>query len=130
MNYFNRLKKVNGKLVHVKDVNKKIYQSFIDSLPEGAIVEFFIELQSENGNLAQLAKIHAMIRALSNHSGLTFEEMKLLVKNQAGMCYTSLDSNGKETFVCKSFKECSSADLNLAIQAAQEIGQKINFLVS
>lgn len=130
MNYFNRLKKVNGKLVHIKDVNKKIYQSFIDGLPEGAIVEFYIELQSENGNLAQLAKVHAMIRSLSNHSGLTFEEMKLVVKNQAGMCYTSLDSNGKETLICKSFKECSSQELNLAIQAAQEIGQKIGFLVN
>jgi|LauGreDrversion4_2_1035121.scaffolds.fasta_scaffold45905_7 hypothetical protein len=129
LNYFGKLKKENGKLVHVKDADRKTYEAFINMIPEGTVVEFFAEVQNDNGSLAQLAKIHAMTRALANHTGHTFEEMKLLIKNEAGMCYTGFNPDGSETVICKSFGDCSSEELSLVIKTAELLGQRVNFLV-
>ena len=45
LNYFGKLKKENGKLVHVKDADRKTYEAFINMIPEGTVVEFFAEVQ-------------------------------------------------------------------------------------
>ena len=63
-----------------------------------------------------------MIKELANHTGYTFDEMKLYVKKEAGMCYTS-----SNTLICKSFGECSKDDLSLVIQTIQEIALKVNY---
>lgn len=122
--YFNKLIKKNGKLEHFIPSNKKLYDNYINSLPEGTTLEFFIDIQENNGTLAQLAKIHAMIKELANHTGYTFEEMKLYVKKEAGMCYTS-----SNTLICKSFGESSKEDLSLVIQSIQEIALKVNYQI-
>lgn len=120
--YFGKLKKENGKLTHIKQSDKKLYDEFIKAIPEGAVVEFYSEVQSSDGSLAQLAKIHAMIRQLADHTGYSISEMKMLAKERAGMCYTS--SNG--VFVCKSFAESSKEELNSVILCLQIIGQEVN----
>lgn len=122
--FFSKLIKKDGKLVHVNDLNKKLYDAYVNGLPEGAIVEYYVDVQSDSGSLAQLAKIHAMIRSLANHTGYTFEEMKMYTKEEAGMCYTS-----SEKFICKSFSDCSKEELSLVITTLQEIGNKVNFQV-
>ena len=58
--------------------------------------------------------------------GETVENMKLLVKDRAGLCIAR-EVSGKEYFLAKSFGECSKDELSLAIQAAIEIGEEINF---
>ena len=52
--------------------------------------------------------------------------MKLLVKDRAGLCIAR-EVAGKEYFLAKSFGDCSRDDLSLAIQAAIEIGEEVNF---
>lgn len=126
-NFFGRLKKENGKLIFISPTDKKQYQQFIDSVPEGETVEFYSEIVTGNGNLAQLAKIHKMIRLLCHHTGHTFREMKLVVKDRAGMCYTGYKADGTEELICKSFGDSSSDELNLVIKAIQEIGQDVNY---
>jgi hypothetical protein len=54
--------------------------------------------------------------------------MKILVKDKAGLCIAR-EVAGKEYFLAKSFGECSKEELSLAIQAAMEIGEQVNFLV-
>jgi len=106
----------------------KQYEHFVSHLQEGDIVEFFYEKQHDDGTLPQLAKLHVMIKQLAVHVGETFENMKILVKDKAGLCLAR-EISGKEYFLPKSFAECSKEELSLAIQAAIEIGEQINFPV-
>ena len=119
--FTSKLIKESGKLVYLDDKSKLNYKLFLDKLPEGQEIEIFIGLATSNKSVAQLAKVHACIRELAKESGYTFEEMKTLVKEQSGLCY----STGEET-VCKSFADCSKDEIMLTIQACIEIGRIYN----
>ena len=123
-----KYKKERGLLKPLTISGIKQYEEFVSHIPDGAIVEFFYELQHDDGTLPQLAKLHVMIKQLATHIGETAENMKLLVKDRAGLCIAR-EVSGKEYFLAKSFGECSKEELSLAIQAAIEIGQEVNFLV-
>lgn len=116
-----KLTKKNGNLVHINESTKISYQLFLDKLQEGQEVEVFMGLTSDNGSLAQLAKVHACIRELAKECGYTFDEMKFIVKQHSGLCY---DGGGAE--YCKSFKECSKDELAMAIESAIELGRDLN----
>jgi hypothetical protein len=124
--FYGKLIKKDGKLTHYKNAEKKLYEDFVKEIPEGGIIDFYSEVQTNDGNLAQMAKIHAIIRDLANHTGYTFDEMKLYTKEEAGMCYTSPDDS---KLICKSFGDCSKEELNMVIQTLQMIGLKVNFPV-
>ena len=113
-----KLVKRDGQLVYPDDKSKLNYQIFLDKLPEGQQVEVFMGITSDDGSVAQLAKVHACIRVLAKESGYTFDEMKTIIKQQAGLCY---DADGAE--YCKSFADCSKTELVLAIEACIEIGK-------
>lgn len=116
-----KLTKKNGNLVHINESTKISYQLFLDKLQDGQEVEVFMGLTSDNGSLAQLAKVHACIRELAKECGYTFDEMKFLVKKHSGLCY---DGGGAE--YCKSFKDCSKEELAMAIESAIELGRDLN----
>jgi S-adenosylmethionine:tRNA-ribosyltransferase-isomerase (queuine synthetase) len=116
-----KLTKKNGNLVHINESTKISYQLFLDKLQDGQEVEVFMGLTSDNGSLAQLAKVHACIRELAKECGYTFDEMKFIVKKHSGLCY---DGGGAE--YCKSFKECSKEELAMAIESAIELGRDLN----
>lgn len=131
MNSFNftgKFTKRNNRLEFINVSNSKQFELFVSKIPEGSIVEFFYELQHDDGTLPQLAKLHVMIRELATHIGETVENMKLLVKDKAGLCIAR-EVSGKEYFLAKSFADCSRDELSLAIQAAIEIGEQINYPV-
>lgn len=124
-----KYKKERGLLKPVTLGEAKQYEKFVSQLQDGAIVEFFYELQHDDGTLPQLAKLHVMIKQLATHIGETAENMKLLIKDRAGLCIAR-EVAGKEYFLAKSFGECSKEELSLAIQAAIEIGESIDFPLS
>lgn len=111
----------NGKISYPIKVNESRINNFLANAPEGARVEMFISISDEKGSNAQLARIHAMCREIANELGYTFQEVKLQVKRQAGLCFTKNNSE-----YCKSFAQCDRAELNLAIQACIEIGDFSN----
>jgi hypothetical protein len=117
--------KRNGRLEFPSLAISKQHEQFVSDIPDGTIVEFFFEVHHDDGTLPQLAKLHAMIRELSLHVGEPFSDMKLLVKDKAGLCL-SREVSGKEYFLAKSFGECSREELSLAIQAAIDIGISVN----
>ena len=123
-----KYRKERGLLKPITLAAIKQHEKFVSDIPEGSIVEFFYEVQHDDGTLPQLAKLHAMIKQLATHIGETVENMKLLVKDRAGLCIAR-EVSGKEYFLAKSFAECSKEELSLAIQAAQEIGEEVNFLL-
>ncbi len=103
----------------------KQFEAFVSRIPEGSIVECFYEVTHDDGTLPQLAKIHVMIKTLAMHVGETVENMKLLIKDRAGLCIAR-EVSGKEYFLAKSFAECSKEELSLAIQAAIELGEQVS----
>lgn len=123
-----KYEKRNGVLRPVSSAVSKQHELFVSNIPEGSIVECFYEVQHDDGTLPQLAKLHVVIRQLATHVGETVENMKLLVKDRAGLCI-SREVAGKEYFLAKSFGECSKEELSLAIQAAIEIGEDVNYLI-
>ena len=116
-----KLVKEGDKLVYPDDKSKLSYQLFLDKIQEGQQVEIFMGITSDDKSVAQLAKVHACIRELAKESGYTFDEMKTIIKQQAGLCY---DADGAE--YCKSFADCSKTELVLAIEACIEIGRELN----
>jgi hypothetical protein len=129
MNHLNgKYKKERGMLKPLSIASMKQYELFVSRLQEGAIVEFFYEEQHDDGTLPQLAKLHVMLKELATHIGETVENMKLLVKDKAGLCIAR-EVSGKEYFLAKSFGDCSREELSLAIQAAIEIGEQVGFIL-
>lgn len=124
MQYSSRFVKKNGKLYNVATRDNKAYDLFVASLDEGAVVEMYMSVETDNASLAQIAKIHAMCKVLANHIGESMEDMKLLIKEAAGLVYKT-----QEGLIVKSFAVCSKEELGLAIEAAKEIGEKVNCLV-
>lgn len=109
--YTGKLVKKNGKLTYASPQDKLAYEIFISKLEEGQIIDMYIDLANADHSKAQLAKVHACIRELAKEAGYSFDDMKLLVKKQAGM-------EGK------SFADASKDQLMLAIEACIEIGRK------
>lgn len=126
--YTGKYIKRGGTLRPISSAVSKQLELYVSKIPENSIVECFYEVQHDDGTLPQLAKLHVVIRQLANHIGETVENMKLLVKDKAGLCIVR-EVAGKEYFLAKSFGECSKEELSLAIQAAMEIGEEVNFLV-
>lgn len=92
------------------------------------MVEVFYEITHDDGTLPQLAKLHVLIKQLAMHTGITVDDMKVLIKDKAGLCIIR-EVAGKEYFLAKSFGECSKEELSLAIQACIELGEEVNLLV-
>ena len=121
-----KYKKERGILKPLTIGAMKQHELFVSRIPEGTIVEYFYEVQHDDGTLPQLAKLHVMLKELATHIGESVENMKLLVKDKAGLCIAR-EVSGKEYFLAKSFGDCSREELSLAIQAAIEIGESIDY---
>lgn len=111
----------NGKIHFPNKAQENRYKKFLGSFPDDARVEIFVGINTEKGSIAQLARIHAMCKEIANEIGYTFDEIKLQVKRKAGLCIVK---GGAE--YCKSFSNCDKQELNLAIQAALEIGDMMD----
>lgn len=126
LNLITKYIKKNGQLEFHSLAAAKKFEVFASHISEDTIVECFYEVQHDDGTLPQLAKIHAMIKDLAMYTGESFSNMKLLVKDKAGLCLAR-EVAGKEYFIPKSFAECSKEELSLAIQAAIEIGDQVGY---
>tara|TARA_R110002020_G_scaffold29571_11_gene93239 strand:- start:1386 stop:1778 length:393 start_codon:yes stop_codon:yes gene_type:complete len=117
-----KLVKKDGKLIHQNTADLSLFKDFVNGMEEDQIVEVFFEAHKDDGTNPQLAKIHASIRKLAMEIGYTFEEMKMEIKRQSGLCW---DGNDGRTY-CKSFAECSKEELSLVIEALNQAGETVN----
>lgn len=113
-----KLTKKNGKLVYSSSKDKLLYDLFIDKLKEGEEIEIFINVIGAKASTAQISKVHTCIRIIAMELGYSFEDMKLLVKEQAGLC-----TNSGNIIHVKSFAECSKEEMTLAIEACNCIAE-------
>lgn len=109
------LKKFGDKLIYEKGAEEILYKKFVEQLDEGHRVQIFFDADVDNGTYAQLSKIKVCIRTLSKYTGDTFEDMEKMIKRNSGL-YNEVSGE------YKSFGDCSSSDLGLAIQAIIEHG--------
>ena len=107
------LTKKDGEWKHQLSIKEKEYNDMLAELPDGSKVSLTVEVQSKDATYAQKKRIHAMIRQISNDTGMDFDSLKLEVKERAGL---SID--GKY----KSFADCDTDELNGAIQSCIAIG--------
>tara|TARA_Y100001938_G_scaffold138376_1_gene203749 strand:- start:1290 stop:1661 length:372 start_codon:yes stop_codon:yes gene_type:complete len=105
--------KKDGEWKHQLSIKEKEYNDMLAELPDGSKVSLTVEVQSKDATYAQKKRIHAMIRQISNDTGMDFEPLKNEVKERAGLC---IDGE------CKSFADCDTDDLNAAIQACISVG--------
>jgi len=117
-NFFVNASIKDGELHFPIKAQETRYKSFLKQFPDDTRIELFVSANNQKGSAAQLARVHAMCREIANEIGYTFEEVKLQVKRKAGLCFTK-----NNTEYCKSFAICDKEELNLAIQAAMEIGE-------
>ena len=118
-NFFGKLSVKDGELDFPSKIQKTRLNAFLKDVPDGTQMEVFISVSTKKGSNAQLARLHAMIRELANDIGYTFMEMKLVIKRQTGLCFM----RDKKEY-CKSFADCDSDELNLAIQECLRIGDE------
>jgi hypothetical protein len=117
-----------GQLEFTSHAQARQFEEFLSHVEQGSIVDVFYEVTHDDGTLPQLAKLHVLIKQLATHTGYTVDDMKLLVKDKAGLCLVR-EVSGKEYFLAKSFGECSKEELSLAIQACIALGEEVNLLV-
>lgn len=117
-----RFAKHGGELKPLTVQDGAKYFEFRKEVAEGEIIELYItRIENENDATAgQIAKIHAMIRDLARETGNTFDEMKVTVKEKAGL----INPASKE---CMSFAKCNKKELSDAIQTCIEIGNFIGY---
>lgn len=118
------LKKEGDKLIYVKNSDQQIYKLFVEHLEQGQLVDVFMDAQTDDGSLAQLAKIYKCIRELAKETGDEFEDMKLLIKKKAGLCMKK-DIDGEVIMYCKSFGKASKDELCMVIDTIIKIGDLV-----
>ena len=114
--------KHNGELKPLTTTDAAKYFEFRKELAEGEIIELYItKIENENdATLGQIAKVHAMIRDLARETGDAFDDMKLVIKQKAGL----LDPTSSEF---KSFGKCSKKEISDAIQSCIDVGNLIGY---
>jgi hypothetical protein len=117
--------KRNGKLIYRNKAMETLHREFINNLEENQTVEIFFEALNDDGTYMQLSKIHPCIRKLANEMGHTFEDMKKVIKERAGLTVGDITDGGH----IKSFADCSAEELSGVIQTIIEAGDfvGINF---
>ncbi len=118
------LKKEGDKLIYVKNSDQQIYKLFVEHLEQGQLVDIFMDAQTDDGSLAQIAKIYKCIRELAKETGDDFEDMKLLVKKKSGLCMKK-EIDGEVIMYCKSFGKASKNELSMVIETIVKIGDLV-----
>ena len=112
------LKKEDGKLVPKSVQDKIMLKHYVDNMEEGSVVKVTYEDYSL-GSYAQISKLQASIREISNYLGYSIDEVKNIVKHKANL-YTE-DGN------LKSFADCSKEELSQAIECLMKLGDQVGF---
>lgn len=116
-----KFKMVNGKLVPKDGLMKDRFNQFIKKLTEDDEIECILESIEPNNTKAQLAKIHVMIKEISDETGEDLKQTKIDIKDQCGLTYY-ID----QTKYYKSFADLSRQDLSDVIEKMYLIGTFLN----
>jgi hypothetical protein len=90
---------------------------------KGQELEAYITvLTNDDKTAGQLAKVHALIREIANSTGHSTEEIKIIIKEKAGL-YIVATSSSPGGF--KSFADCSKQEMSAAIESCIALGHDL-----
>lgn len=118
--FYISLKKSEGKLVPLQEHQKEQFKDFVSKIPDGEIVHVYYESVGKKGTHPQIAKIHAGLKALSDGTGTSFEDLKLILKKKSGLIIEDK---------ARSFSTCSKEELAYVIQVLTQWGQEYGFML-
>ena len=113
-----KFKKENKELVVADKISQVKLDMFVKQLEDGQKLLVTYEVVNDDASYSQISKLHKCIRELASYSGMSMDDMKLYVKNEAGLV------KGDSAI---SFPDCSKDEISNAIQACISIGDKIGF---
>jgi hypothetical protein len=116
-----KFKMVNGKLVPKDGLMKTRFNQFLREVSEDDEIDCIMEANEPNNTKAQLAKIHVMIKEISDETGEDLKKTKKDIKDQCGLTFY-LDN--KKQY--KSFADLSKEDLSNVIEKMYVIGDFLN----
>jgi hypothetical protein len=116
-----KFKMVNGKLVPKDGLMKTRFNQFLKEISEDDEIDCIMEADEPNNTKAQLAKIHVMIKEISDETGEDLKKTKKDIKDQCGLTFY-LDN--KKQY--KSFADLSKEDLSNVIEKMYVIGDFLN----
>ena len=116
-----KFKMINGKLVPKDGLMKDRFNKFVSELSESDEIECIMEAVEPNNTKAQLAKIHVMIKEISDETGEDVKKTKMDIKDQCGLTYYA---NNKKYY--KSFADQSKQTLSDVIEKMYLIGDFLN----
>jgi|Laugrefa1bdmlbdn_1035148.scaffolds.fasta_scaffold64661_2 hypothetical protein len=92
---------------------------------KGQEIEAYLTVleDSDNKTAGQLAKAHALIREIANSTGHTNDEIKLIVKERAGLYDPATIGSTSSPF--KSFADCTKQEMSKAIEVCIELGHDL-----
>ena len=116
-----KFKMVNGKLIPKDGLMKTRFNQFIRELTEDDEIECIMEAVEPNNTKAQLAKIHVMIKEISDETGEDIKKTKKDIKDPCGLTYYV-----DQQKYYKSFADLSRQDLSDVIEKMYLIGDFLN----
>lgn len=100
-------------------------KNYLSGVKHGTEVEvYYFTMDDNEKSLAQLKKVHAMIREIASFTGHTFSEVKEEIKDLCGY-YTVVDNKGSKQY--KSFSECTKEEISKAIEQCILVGNAIGY---
>jgi len=116
-----KFKKVGTQVVPVDNLMKLKLKNFVDNLTDKDEIECLFEAVEPNNTKSQLAKIHVMIKEISDETGETLKQTKLNIKDQVGLTYYV--DNEK---IYKSFADETRESLSNIIEKLYIVGDFLN----
>lgn len=116
-----KFKKVGTQVVPVDNLMKLKLKKFVDNLTDKDEIECLFEAVEPNNTKSQLAKIHVMIKEISDETGETLKQTKLNIKDQVGLTYYV--DNEK---IYKSFADETRESLSNIIEKLYIVGDFLN----
>lgn len=89
---------------------------------EQEIEAYITVLDDKQKTAGQLAKAHALIREIANSTGHTFEEIKLVVKENTGLLVLATSTTPESV---KSFADCSKEEMSRVIEECIALGHDL-----
>jgi hypothetical protein len=91
--------------------NKEALKYWTSNLEEGDDVLVTFQAIKDARSLRQLKLVYSCLRAISDHTGYTVEDTKMLVKMHQGLCAEST-IEGKQIYFCRSLGDMTRKELS------------------
>lgn len=108
-----RLKKTDGQLKIATVSEQMLYDMFCENVIDGQTVYMFIEACGESASAKQKKLLNMNVRKISEHTGMSFIDVKKLVKSRCGLDY-------------KKTEDLTSEEINLMYNEIRNICNEIN----